>query len=369
MPYSRFSDGGPSTEGPQDAASRQFYQDNLDKWRNAHPDATSDKGYADTYGSSDQFLKHDQSNGTIRSNQGAGPASIGDRDAANGIVRDSGMSNDGGVTDALTNMGIAGTSAAGSNANWWQKYAGTNHGPSVVENQQLSNNESATRGGDEAGALQLQREAAMGYAPSQAAYQMQDGLNQSLAAQQAMQGSARGNAGIAMASANAASNGAALQNQTYNQAAALRAQEMATARGMYGGLAGDVRTRDQSRLGMATDVDKFNATDATNNRLGAGDLGAKYGNLGLGYYNGAVGANDAQNRINLGNRSLDVGNANTDADREQQRKIFNAGQNTELTRSIVSGAGTLLGTAMNAYTGGAGTAVGAAGRGLAGTRP
>jgi hypothetical protein len=83
-------------------------------------------------------------------------------------------------------------------------------------------------------AYNLMQQAALGNAPSQAALQQQQGLQQSIAAQQAMAASARGGAGLAGAQFQASQNAAGLQNQAVNQAAQLRAQEMANARGQYG---------------------------------------------------------------------------------------------------------------------------------------
>jgi len=160
-------------------------------------------------------------------------------------------------------------------------------GPQAWENQQLSDNEENSRDWDQSGAIELAREAAMGLTPSAAAYQMQSGLDQSLAAQQAQMGGARGSAGIALASGNAASNSANLMNQTYNQAAQLRAQEMANATGLYGGLAGQQRSQDQNRLSMGNQMSQYNAGLNDQYKLGMLNAGSQYGNLGLGYYNGA----------------------------------------------------------------------------------
>ncbi len=145
-------------------------------------------------------------------------------------------------------------------------------GVQAYENQDLSNREADTRSWDQSGSIQLAREAAMGDAPSEAAYQMQAGLDQSLAAQQAQMGGARGNAGIALASGNAAANSANLMNQTYNQAAALRANEMATARGLYGGLAGQMRKDDLTRLGLGNTMSQGNADRTLGYGLGMGQI-------------------------------------------------------------------------------------------------
>lgn len=175
----------------------------------------------------------------------------------------------GGAAD-MANLGLRGMG-------WAQGESMRDRGATAVEDQELSDREAQSRYGDQAGSLMLAREAAMGQAPSQAAYLMQAGLDRSLANQQAMAGGARGAAGIALAQGNAQSNAAAVQNQAYTQAGAMRADEMAGARGLYGGLAGQQRQQDQNRLGMGNEMSRYNAGANDQYRMGMGQLG-------LGYY-------------------------------------------------------------------------------------
>lgn len=82
------------------------------------------------------------------------------------------------------------------------------------------------------GVLDQLQAAAAGQMPSQAELQMQQGIQQSTSAQQALANSARGGPGAWAAAQRASMNNAAQMQQTgIGQAAALRAQEMATARG------------------------------------------------------------------------------------------------------------------------------------------
>lgn len=190
---------------------------------------------------------------------------------------------EGGAAD-IANIGLKGMGASNRGAQWAQNEAQRNRGAQAIENQELSNREADSRFGDQSGAIQLAREAAMGQAPSEAAYLMQQGLNQGAAAQASQAGSARGASAIAQAQGNAAGNTAALQQNAYNQGAALRAQEMATGRSQYGGLSGQQREQDLQRLGMGNQMSQFNANLNDQYRMGMGGLGAQYGNQGLGWY-------------------------------------------------------------------------------------
>jgi hypothetical protein len=99
-------------------------------------------------------------------------------------------------------------------------------------------------------ALRLQQQAAMGNAPSVAQAQMQQGLGQALNQGQALAAGARGAGAMGIAQANAAQGAAGLQAQTVGNAAALRAQEMAQARGDYMAGASGIRAQDYGAAGM-----------------------------------------------------------------------------------------------------------------------
>lgn len=182
------------------------------------------------------------------------------------------------------NIGQQGMFGAQANQDAFNAEAFRDRGPQAWENANLSNNEAWSRGYDQQGALQLAREAAMGNAPSEAAWQQQRGLDQAIAAQQSQIGGARGAAAIANAQGNAAGNIANLQNQAYSNAAQLRAQEMANARGQYGALAGQMREQDQARLGQANQMSQFNATNNDAYRTNMGTIGAQYGNQAADWY-------------------------------------------------------------------------------------
>lgn len=181
------------------------------------------------------------------------------------------------------NTGARGLAGSNSDAAYASGMARDNS-PQAYENQDLSDREATTAGYYQGGALNLALKGAMGNQPSEAAYQLQSGLDKALANQSATAGAARGAGGIALASANAGANSAALQNQAFNDAGRLRAQEVANYTGMLGGMSGQAREQDQNRLGQANQMAQFNAQNNTQRQLGF--LGAASGarNTGLGYY-------------------------------------------------------------------------------------
>lgn len=209
----------------------------------------------------------------------------------------------------MSQYGINAANAANRGMGWADAQARLGRDPQAPENQQLSDLEAQTRGGDQAGALQLSREnamgvsqpmqllqnAAQGQSPSEAAYLMQSGLNTSLAQQQAIAGGARGAGGIALAGQNMAANNASLNNQAFTQAGALRANEMAAARGaysgamnqatdQYGNLSSTVRNQDLTRLAQADQVGQFNSTNNDAYKVAMGGLANNYGQTGAQYY-------------------------------------------------------------------------------------
>jgi hypothetical protein len=183
-------------------------------------------------------------------------------------------------------VGQYANNAAGMGGSFWQE-AQDPYGSMAYENQELSNREAQSRDYDQAGAMELARGAAMGQAPSAAAYQMQAGLNAAGAQQAAQAGGARGAAGLAMAQGNAASNVANMQQNAFTAAGQLRAQEMAEARGLYGGLAGQMRQQDQNRLGMGNQMSQFNSTIGLQRQMGFGNMALGANQQAYGIYNQA----------------------------------------------------------------------------------
>lgn len=192
----------------------------------------------------------------------------------------------GGDPNAATdyyNIGAQGLGNSNADAAYFSGQA-RDQGPQAFENQSLSDNEATSRGYHQEGALNLALKGALGNQPSEAAYQLQSGLDKAIGGQQSLSGSARGAAGIANASANAGANVAALQNQAFTEAGRLRAQEIAGYTGMYGNLAGQQRSQDQNRLNMGNQMSQFNAQNTTQRQLGFGQLGNDSRRTSQGYY-------------------------------------------------------------------------------------
>lgn len=173
------------------------------------------------------------------------------------------------------------------------------------ESQWLSDQEAGARAGDQSGSMQLLRQRAMGLGPSQAAYQLQAGLDKGLAHQSAIAGSARGLGALTQAQGNAGAAGANMQQQAFTEAGRLRAQEMANAQNMYNQASNTQRAQDQARLGQGSQMSQFNAGQRQN-------YGVQAGQLGLGYHR--AGQQDFQNEAGLWNQQ---------ANRDQQANTQN----------------------------------------------
>lgn len=206
--------------------------------------------------------------------------------------------------DGIAQMGFDRMGYSNGAQGWQNRESQRNRGPQAFENQELSDREAASRYGDQDGSIMLAREAAMGQAPSVAAYQMQAGLDRAMAQQSAMAGGARGAGGIAMAGANAAASGAAMQNQAYQGAGMLRAQEMADGRALYGNLAGQQRGQDQNRLQMGNQMSQYNAGANDNYRLGMGGLANQTGQTGQGWYQAAQNPYNQQGQMDMGREQI-----------------------------------------------------------------
>lgn len=136
--------------------------------------------------------------------------------------------------------------------------------------------------GEQLGALELSRQAALGNAPSVAALQMQQGLDQAVRGQESARASARGAAGVAMADYGAAANQAAMGQQTVSAMGQLRAQEMAQARGEYMQGATGMRGMDYQGAQQAVGMSQFDTEQQMrqremNDRMQLGLYGASEG--------------------------------------------------------------------------------------------
>lgn len=200
------------------------------------------------------------------------------------------------------------------------------------------------------GALGLQRDAAMGQAPSQAQMLMQGAQTQQarqmMAAAQAARG---GNQAAAMR--NAQYEAASGNAQTQQQMAALRANEMAQARGAYGDMSGQIRGQDMGLAGMGLGAQ-------TAGMQGVGQAGAQMGQIGAGREGNYLGTfsnqlqNEAAARMQV-NRDI--------AAQRQGQKAAQAAQ----TGQLIGTAGAVVG---GIYGGPAGAAAGGAAGNMVGKK-
>lgn len=254
--------------------------------------------------------------------------------------------------DNLAEYGLSQANRSRWDSDWYRNQARTDRGPRAWENQELSNREAEARYGDQSGAMQLAREAAMGMAPSQAAYQLQAGLDRGLAQQSAMAGGARGSAGLAMASANQAAAGANMQNQAFTEAGRLRAQEMGDARQLYGGLAGQQRDQDMQRLQMGNQMSQFNAGLNDQYRLGMAGAANQAAQGGLGWYQASQNPYNQQLGADVEREKIAADSYNQNENRKAEVMQANAEAKYRRDQDKWSAAGTVFNTVAGAASSG-----------------
>lgn len=155
-------------------------------------------------------------------------------------------------------LGPASFAPQGDSAGFYDALAKQYGGQNAANAQQAYGNANTAWGQymsnaqQQQGALDMMQGAAMGTAPSAAQMQMQQGIQQSTAAQQAMGNSARGGPGAWAAAQRGAMSNAAQMNQAgVGQSAMLRAQEMAQARGAYAQALGQYGAQALGAYGQA----------------------------------------------------------------------------------------------------------------------
>ncbi len=129
--------------------------------------------------------------------------------------------------------------------------------PQAVENAALSGREAATRG-EQGKMLDLSMKAAMGQAPSEAAYNQKLAMNKIGSGLAGMQGSAKGLAGLTGAQGVGGAQAGELAGDEAFKGGMGRSKEIGNAIGMYGSQAGQVRGQDLTRLGMSNQNQLFN---------------------------------------------------------------------------------------------------------------
>ncbi len=141
-------------------------------------------------------------------------------------------------------------------------------------------------------ALEMARSAALGNAPSAAQAQLQAGVDQAIAAQFAAGASAGGGAA---ALRGAQQQSGMMQQQAANEAAMLRAQEMAQARALYGQLAGQSDQMIAQGAGLSLGAQEL----AGQQRMNALAAMQQSANLGLQAATTQANLNQAANLANL----------------------------------------------------------------------
>ena len=161
-----------------------------------------------------------------------------------------------------------------------------NRGPQSVEDAALNSRASFTRE-QQLRALALQRDAAQGSAPSAAAFQTTQGMNDVMGQRAGAVGSARGLAGLTGAQVGAGAQAGGMAGNVAAAGGMGRSKEIGDALGMYGSNAGAMRGQDIARLGISDQNSKFNASNDIGWKLGNANLAAAQGGLGV-----AQGATD-----------------------------------------------------------------------------
>lgn len=217
-------------------------------------------------------------------------------------------------------------------------------------------------------ALDVQRDAALGNAPSEAAYQTQIGMNDIAAGQGGAMGAARGLSALGGVQGVGAQTAGLAAGNLAMQGGMGRSGEIGKAIGMYGSSAGDMRSGDLGRVNQTNQMALTGQKLNDDWKLGNAGLAAKQGQLGIAqgqmddaYYNAGnepamrqLGYDQEMNAIqagaNLDSASMKRAGANAEADRNRQ---------------LAGGAAAAGLTAIGSFGGPLGTAAGGAVGGMA----
>jgi hypothetical protein len=191
--------------------------------------------------------------------------------------------------------------AVNRGAGYMNQQSAEQRGPQARENTTLANNFASGAGGHQQGAMGLANTLARGQQPSQAAFQLQAGLNQASNMQTSMGRSARGGAALATAGANAQANTANLQQNAWTQGGMLRSKDMAAGRGMLTSAVGQARDQAGQRLSQTNDMMAGNQGRNDQYSINSGKAAVGLGNVANGmagqdlqYYQGGMEAVEAQ---------------------------------------------------------------------------
>lgn len=243
--------------------------------------------------------------------------------------------------DKAVQNGQANDAEQASNAGAMQRSLGNmtgDRGPQATENWQMSGAAGKTRN-EQLGALELQRQAASGGAPSAAAVQTRMGMDQAMG--QALQATGRGVSGLSGAQA---ASGAALGSTAGGLAATggmARSKEITDAMGLYGSQAGGVRGQDLNRLGMSNQNNAFNAQQNAQWKVGNANLLAQQGNLATNQRGSDLAWQGAAMDPAMAQFQMDQEMAATEAGADADKAAASIARNRESdanTRGLVGGA-------------------------------
>lgn len=178
--------------------------------------------------------------------------------------------------------------------------------------------------------LDLLRQQALGQGPSAAQAQLQAGTDANIRSQMAMANSMRGGVGAqAAAQYGALQNAGVAAQQTANQAALLRAQEMQQARSEFGQQASGLRQADLSQAGTAAQI------EAQQRALNAQQQQA--------YMRNAIEIQERQQQAMQNYEQLMSGNYNSAMGYQTQAQLQNAKQEGQYGGQILGGIAGMLG--------------------------
>ncbi len=238
---------------------------------------------------------------------------------------------------------------------------------SLKENSVLAQREADSRQ-QQGQALDIQRDAALGNAPSAAAYQTQSGMNDIAAGQAGAMGSARGLSALGGVQGAGASGVGQAAGGMAMQGGLGRSDEISKAIGMYGSSAGDMRGQDLGRVNQTNQMALAGQNLNDNWKLGNAGLAGKQGQLGVSmnqmddaYYNAS---NDpAMRQLGYDQEMLGIqaGQNSDSAAAHRAAANADADRNRQLAGGAVQGGLTLVGS----MGGPAGAAAGGAAGGIA----
>ncbi len=241
--------------------------------------------------------------------------------------------------------------------------ATTDRGQVAQENPFLVQREAAARG-EQLRGLDLSREAALGNAPSEAAFQTRLGMNDLAGQHSAQMGTARGLAGLSGAQTQGAAMGGNAAGNLAATGGLARSKEMGEAIGMYGSQAGDLTGQDLQRLEQNTKNSMFNAGLNDNWKLGNMQLAANQGKLGVSQGQTDYGWMEQQMDPTMKQFEYDQRMAALASGADADAVAASIARDREARnskRQFVSGVTTGVGGAVGSLAGPAGTAVGSMG--------